>query len=335
MYGSLPAITDASQLIALQMQVIHCLNAEADHQTIQRDIMPDLLENSKLRMPRFGIEETEDDALNDILNPNADDEAMERIEQSMKRMNEMQQQGADIYFGGFSQMKRFSFFATLSNWLMPFYLDHPQLADTLSAASDLMRIIHLIFERGPFCDSDKYSLVLATRSVMGKIPQNVREMMGNAETMPDFPQEETTKTPEFIRRMYLQDLYRLHRLFTQRFSLYNPFDTTNGPEGRNALFVTHLPKETFTPELQMQLAQFLYKKKKYAYTIEVLNYQSGDDNADYQTLYGWALLMSHATSEANRHFRKALAISPDNEQALRGCARTAFLLSDFATARHA
>lgn len=335
MYGALPAITDASQLISLQMQVIHCLNAEADHQTIQRDIMPDLMENSKLRMTRFGIEETEDDALKDILNPNADDEAIERLEQSMKRMNEMQQQGADIYFGGFSQMKRFTFFATLSNWLMPFYLEHPQLTDSISAASDLMRIMHHIFERGPFCDSDKYSLVLATRSVVGKLPQNVREMMGNAESIPDFPQEATTKTPEYIRRMYLQDLYRLHRLFTQRLSLYNPFDTNNGPEGRNALFVTHLPKETFTTEFQMQLAHFLYKKKKYAYTLEVLNYRTCDDNADYQTLYGWALLMSHATTEALRHFRKALAISPDNEQALRGFARTAFLLSNFAAARQA
>ena len=333
MYEALPCITDSSQLLSLQMQVIHCLNAEADHQTIQRDIMPDLLENSRRHMRRFGIEESEEDALQDILNPNADDEAMERLEQSMRRMNEMQQQGADIYFGGFSQMKRFSFFSTLSNWLMPFYLEHPELTVSLSSATDLMRLMHFIFERGPFCNSDKYSLVLATKSIVGRIPQDVREMIGNADAIPDIPQEDTMKSPEYIRRMYLQDLYRLHRLYAQRNSLYNPFNTAYTPQGRNAIFVIQLPETTFTPELQMQLVQFLYKKKKFAYAIDVLNYRLQDGNADYHTLYGWTLLMSHTAKEAIKHFRKALDLNHVNEQALRGFARASFLSSDFSAAR--
>ena len=50
---------------------------------------------------------------------------MEKLEASMKRMNDMQRQGSDVYFGGFSQMKRFPFFSVVANWFMPFYLHHP------------------------------------------------------------------------------------------------------------------------------------------------------------------------------------------------------------------
>ena len=51
------------------------------------------------------------------------------MEESFQKMAEMQKQGTDIYFGGFSQMKRFPFFNELSNWFVPFYSHHPAVAE--------------------------------------------------------------------------------------------------------------------------------------------------------------------------------------------------------------
>ena len=68
--------------------------------------------------------------MEDILHPGASEERMEKLEATYRRMMDMQKQGADIYFGGFSQMKRFPFFYDISNWLVPFYIQHPTCSAT-------------------------------------------------------------------------------------------------------------------------------------------------------------------------------------------------------------
>ena len=70
--------------------------------------------------------ETEEQKLQDILNPDAEERAMEDLEKSYMRMMDMQQKGVDVYFGGFSQMKRFPFFNRASNWFVPYYPRTPR-----------------------------------------------------------------------------------------------------------------------------------------------------------------------------------------------------------------
>ena len=50
---------------------------------------------------------------------------IEALAEKMKKMMAMRDSGSDIYFGGFSHMKRFSFFYQLSNWFAPFSFDVP------------------------------------------------------------------------------------------------------------------------------------------------------------------------------------------------------------------
>ena len=84
---------------------------------------------------------------------------MEELEASFQKISDMQKRGADIYFGGFSHMKRFSFFYTLCNWFMPFYTEHPQLQH-LTQGLLQSNFIKQLMLHGPFCDSDKYSFTL-------------------------------------------------------------------------------------------------------------------------------------------------------------------------------
>lgn len=46
-------------------------------------------------------------------------------------MVNMQRQGADVYFDGFSKMKTFDFFNVASNWFLPYYGSHSFLAPLL------------------------------------------------------------------------------------------------------------------------------------------------------------------------------------------------------------
>ena len=203
------------ELLELQMQVVYCLNAENDNRTIQKDIMPSLLKNNSFEITRFGIIEKEDDPMEDILNPGAADQAMEEMEKTVGRMMEMQKAGSDIYFGGFSMMKNFPFFHDVANWLTPFYKENPALNDIVDKLSGT-QLMDNIVDNGPFCDSDKYSFSFAITSVIDHLPKNVKEMLGSAEALGPVMHENEMQTPAYIRRMYLQDLYRFFRLFPRR-----------------------------------------------------------------------------------------------------------------------
>ena len=97
------------ELYALQIQFFYSQDTEKDNEKLQRDIMPYLVEGSNITIGRLGIVEKEEDSLENILNQDAEDKRMEQMEEKVRKMMDMQKQGSDIYFGGFSQMKRFPF----------------------------------------------------------------------------------------------------------------------------------------------------------------------------------------------------------------------------------
>ena len=138
----------ARQLLEMQMQMYFCMNAERDREEIQRNIMPNLIKNRGFDVTRMGIVEKEDDPMDDILHPEAADKAMEELEESMQRMMKMQQSGADIYFGGFSQMKRYPFFYNLSNWFAPFYVNHPGIESTMDKLKGA-KFLENLLQNGP------------------------------------------------------------------------------------------------------------------------------------------------------------------------------------------
>ena len=223
------------ELTELQMQLVYCLNAEKDTHTIQQEIMPDILKNNNLQFTRFGIEEREDDPMEDILHPEASEQRMEKLEETFGRMMDMQKQGSDIYFGGFSQMKRFPFFYDISNWFVPFYMQHPDIIHFVHRMEG-NKFLEKVMRQGPFCNSDKYSFMIAFQQVMERMPEGMRKMLERGEaTMGEVP-EEDMQTPAFLRRTYLMDLYRFFRLYPSRNEFQNPFDTSHNELGTCEFF---------------------------------------------------------------------------------------------------
>jgi hypothetical protein len=84
------------ELTELQMQLVYTLDSEKETSTIRDEIMPDLMKNNNFRITQNGIEEVEDDPMEDILHPDAAEQRMERLEASFQQMMDMQKQGADI-----------------------------------------------------------------------------------------------------------------------------------------------------------------------------------------------------------------------------------------------
>ncbi len=316
-----------ADLRGLQIQLLYCVNAEHDTQTIQRDIMPGLLRHNNLHITPHGLEEKEEDSLRDILDPEASEKEMEEVEQSFRRMADMQKAGADIYFGGFSQMKRFPFFSQMSNWFAPFYWEHPDVNSVCSGTSygDFM---HKMLDTVPFCDSDKYSFVFAFHMVADRMPANVREMLGSG----SFAGAETVATdqdsPAYIRRRYLQDLYRFFRLFPSRSFFFNPFDRIASDKPSYVFFANRLFSNTELGRGFTEMAAVMVKRGLYEEASAVLaNCGDGFKDYRYYMLCGNLLLRGKACAaepSAKTCFAKALELRPDDVKAQAGYARALF-----------
>jgi tetratricopeptide (TPR) repeat protein len=303
------------ELVELQKQLIYCIDAERDHATIQNEIMPDLMKQPGFRITRNGIEENDESDLNEILHPDQTEANLERVEASFNKMLDMQKQGSDIYFGGFSQMKRFPFFNELANWFIPFDFNHPELA-AISDRFKNSRFLHSVIRSAPFCNSDQYSFALAFDQVVNRIPPSYMEFMENSEaTFYEFASEERN-TPTFIRRMCLQDLYRFFRIFKERDAFTNIFDS----EGHGYLILSKSTfRQTHVEACFNDVTAFLLKKNRRMEAAAIL-----DNYGEHCRDFHYYMMSAYLGREPKANYAQALALQPDNERALAGYARALF-----------
>ena len=329
-----PKLTDAireycgndgntQQLVELQKQLYFCLNAERDNEAIQKDIMPDIIKNSNLNITRFGIEEKDEDTLQNILNPEAQEEAIDKVEQSFRKMVEMQKAGSDIYFGGFSQMKRFSFFFQTANWFAPFDVNHPAIKHVTGSGKQTA-FIQALLKSGPFCDSDKYSFVLAMSNVFDRLPDNIKEMMNGESMFEVYNASQDTESPVYIRRMYLQDLYRFFKLYTNKQLLHNPFNSQHGKRG-TALFIDHsVFCGTIADDRYTEIGQFLLRRNNTREAWSMIERLREIQSDSLLELRAQCLYMQGKSEEAEMLYRKVVEKNPDDAKAISALAKITF-----------
>ncbi len=165
------------ELFELQLQMLLCTDTEKTRRTINSEIMPTLRDNA-MRMD-FGGSKTDKELLDELLHPDKDEKAMEKMESAIERMKSLQESGADVFFSGFAQAKRFSFFYTLMNWFMPFSMDHPQIV-SLNTGGISDDTIERLLQMQNFCDSDKYSFYITLSSVVHQIPKQFTDILQKA-----------------------------------------------------------------------------------------------------------------------------------------------------------
>lgn len=326
--------TCRNELTELQMQLFYCMEAEQDQKKIHDEIIPDILKGSNIKVTRHGLEEVDDDTLEDILHPDTSERNMERMEESMKQMATMQKEGSDIYFGGFAQMKRMPFYNELSNWFVPFFPQHPAISNIWENTKG-KKFLQIITQIGAFCDSDKYSFVLAFEQVLKQFPTKMLKMIENGEASPlplgGMIELEEQRQPAFIRRMYLQNLYRFFRLYPMRSEFTSPFDDRE----KYLFFANPLFGKNKLQENMTEVAAFLMKHRKNDEALSVLsNCDLAANTFDYNMLMGNLLMRMPLDTElsATEYFRHALEQRPDSEKALSGYARAQFRYHHYETA---
>ena len=325
-----PTIT--RELLTLQIQFFYSKDAEKDNDKIQRDIMPDIMRNSNLTIGRLGIMEKEEDAIESILHQDADEKRMEQMEEKVRKMMDMQKQGSDIYFGGFSQMKRFPFFNDMVNWFTPFYLNHPALRPVISKLGDT-KFLNTLMERSNFCESDRYSFAFALEQIINQLPSDIKEVIGSDAMLGPLAESDDMEDAISIRRTYLQDLYRFFRLYHTANDFINPFeDNGKGDFVADTFFFTYKSfMGTGLDDVKLRLASHLYKHQQMTELAELLTtFQSSDPR--YVILMGYTNINMGKAEFAYQFFDYALKTEPDNQWALKGKARAALDAEDYKTA---
>ena len=319
-------------VLDVQMQVLLCCNADADNAEIQRDIMPTLLKNSNLQTTRLGIVEKEDDPMRDIMDPAAAERDIEEMERKYSKMMDMQKQGADIYFGGFSKMKRFPFFNDLCNWFAPFDASHPALGTARDKLADSPFLSNLM-KNGPFCDSDKYSFALALAQVVDKLPANIREMLGSNATLGSTVSEEERVNFSYVCRSYLQSLYRFFRLYSRNGDFTNPFALSQDGENEGrALFMKSplLACPAMTDEA-VALGVFLRKRKLRVEFGALFSQYTFSDDPRVVRMMALGCMDDGRHEEAYRLYA-SIAESDRTVETLRGMAHCCMVLKRFGEA---
>lgn len=281
-------------------------NADRDVEKIQQEILPDLMDGQK-KFFHPGSDLLNNSSLEEILNPDTDEELTHRIEQSMDKMNDMIQDGADLYFGGLAQSKRHPFFMSYQNtcnWFLPFDPSHPDLlavVKTENGAKVLKALEHIAV----LCDSDKYSLALRVESFLNQLPPEMFEMLSNSEIYgPSIKLSPSVE--QNINPGYIQDLYRFYRLNQFQASFANPFEVKTQTSALSFTFLYLYKDDDFLAEI----LKYFFKNKLYDYLDLFFKACPSNDRFDINKLHGDYLLVTQDVDGALAVYEKLYERNP-------------------------
>ena len=195
---------------------------------LQQEVIPEMMKMTKFNQKMNLKDMTSGDSTSEM-NPEWEDLlAGSSLGKKMEKLSELQEEGADVMHSTFTHLKNFPFFMELSNWFLPFNMNHSVLNN--ASQGDNKDILSILSNAIFLCNSDKYSLFL---SIM-MLPENMRQMMsqqvsGDSAQLVEQSHEEliSKRGPvEIIASQYIQDLYRFHKLYQRRYDFLDIFSQT-------------------------------------------------------------------------------------------------------------
>ena len=250
------------------IELVRTRDTERISKKMQDELIPEML---KLR-PDIYKKINDSTAMIDMSSIEENPEWEEMLQKSgitdkIKELSQLQEEGSDVFMSTFSHLKTFPFFSEISNWFMPFSLDHSLVKRTLG--SDVS-VIGDIIENAPFlCNSDKYSFLLS----LGSIPQHQRQLMlsqfeqqreaisGAGMSMMSLTQPGQRKN---LINKYLQDLYRFFKLYRRKGEFFDLF-----AQQINLVNIPMLSDDLDDVDTLMLVAEFYFRRKYYSEALDV------------------------------------------------------------------
>ncbi|WP_329903432.1 tetratricopeptide repeat protein [Porphyromonas pogonae] len=209
------------------------------------------------------------------------------LDSAIREFSELQQQGADVMYTSFMNLKGSSFFRELPNWFLPFDRNHSRVLATLQTDHaneniDLMT--------GQLCDSDCYSFILTLEMMPYSMrSQAIESLNANIGAMKDqLKQMSEAGVPggnyKHAVKNYIESLYRFYKLFDRKNEFDDIFEQSLTPD-------LPLMRDILgSGDFKEQIADMLMSQNRFAEAALLLEELTGleHDNSQYFQKLGWA-----------------------------------------------
>ncbi|MDE6301948.1 MAG: hypothetical protein K2M19_09565 [Muribaculaceae bacterium] len=290
--------TWASDLAAVTIELVRAADTVRITEKLQNEVFPQLMKIDPELQQKLASGEITPEYLAEEGNPEwermlGDSGAAD----SLRSLMELQADGGDVFMSTFSQLKGFNLFNHVSGWFMPYHDTYSDVARNDPAGG---RLADMVGQLGLLCDSDKFSVMLAT----GMIPREQVEAMIAAMNMQMEQQHQQLSELEkasprtarhTIINKYIADVYRFYKLYRRRNEFFDPF--TKNPF---LLPLASLGADFNDSDAMKAMAEFFFSHKFWpqaATALERLDSLEGPEASRSQKL-GYAYELSGELSAA-------------------------------------
>ena len=305
-----------------QIQLLRCRETQEIDRKMRDEIIPAMLKNPSLddsKLSKGIIMDTDEDGKNPERQEWVEND---KIIDKLDEMIKWQMEGADVYMSTFSQLKHFSFFDELHNWMRPFDSKVPEIAEILPADSN-KSLLEAMCSSHFFCNSDKYSFCFTLQ----QLQKEQRQMMIQraidekdlANEGPDtISLESKEKEAENIGNSYIHDLYRFFKLSLFRNKYTDPF--TLSLILLDNKYLSFLINDTASV---MYTFNYLIDKEYYeeAYKIGTILENENSKSAQFYQKMGYALQKCNRHKDALDYYTKSDIVNPDSLWTMRHIAQ--------------
>lgn len=273
----------------IALQLIRTRDTLEIGRKLQEDLMPEMAKLKPKLEDKLKMDDIRDELMEEGRNPDWEsmfsesDDLYRKVDEFMK----LQMEGADVYMTTFAHLKQFPFFNELTNWLVPFHPENPDLSDVYSSRSDIFDPDIFIdgLQKTPFlCNSDKYSFIFNLRF----LPEEQKKMLSNAflmelEGLQDMISDEKITTGDFTKRtvfiQYIQDLYRFFKISPFK----NEFEDVFG--GKLDLYRSYFFRELIEDHsITRNIAEYLFEKDHFEEALDIFKMMLEEKPGDRELL---------------------------------------------------
>lgn len=316
-------------LTLLQIQLLYSRESPKTEIRIKEEILPDFLKRTSKQMEKFHLG---DDASwfekleknpdwNKGMNPSA-------MQDMVEELQNMMEEGEDIFLSSFAQIKNYPFFRELYAWMLPFSFIQSDLLRHVQQQGEANRkaateLLQLVARLDTMCDSDKYSFLMT----LFHIPEAQRNMVLQSLSagMEEFGRKQGDAYPgdKIILRHYVQDLYRFFNLYDRHKEFPNIFHT--------ALDLYNCPllkKALGNADILRNFGDFFIRKELWREGEHIFQAIAQDKalppSAETFQKLGYCLQQQEKYDEALKAYSQSDLLKPDQKWTLNGlayCAR--------------
>jgi tetratricopeptide (TPR) repeat protein len=295
----------------IALQLIRTRDTLEIGRKLQEDLMPEMAKLKPKLEDKLKMDDIREELMEEGRNPDWEsmfsesDDLYKKVDEFMK----LQMEGADVYMTTFAHLKQFPFFNELTNWLVPFHNENPDLQEIYNSRSENFDPDLFVdgLKKTPFlCNSDKYSFIFNLRY----LPEEQKQMLSTAflmemEGMQEMLEDEKLTSGDFTRRtvfiQYIQDLYRFFKISPFK----NEFEDVFG--GKLDLyrsdFFAHIVEDD---SITRNIAEYLFEKDHFEEALDIFEMLLEKQANDRELLEkaGYCMQKMGSFREAVRYYQQ-------------------------------